>query len=72
MKKIFFTLLLGTALLCQAEAKNPPLRHQFRLGWGDMLFETFASFSCFGRVTVKMPFSTRAEILSFTTSSGSE
>ena len=42
MKKIFFTLLLGTALLCQAEAKNPPLRHQFRLGWGDMLFETFA------------------------------
>ena len=43
MKKLLFTLLLGTVLLCQAEAKNPPLRHhQLRLGWGDPLFETLA------------------------------
>ena len=43
MKKLIFTLLLGTVLLCQAEAKNPPLRHhQVRLGWGDPLFETLA------------------------------
>ena len=43
MKKFLFTLLLGTVLLCQAEAKNPPLRHhQMRLGWGDPLFETLA------------------------------
>lgn len=43
MKRFFFALLLGTVLLCQAEAKNPPLRHHtVRLGWGDPLFETFA------------------------------
>lgn len=43
MKKLLFTLLLGTVLLCQAEAKNPPLkRHLVRLGWGDPLFETLA------------------------------
>ena len=43
MKKIFITLLLGTALLCQAVAQNTPLkRHQVRIGWGDMLFETLA------------------------------
>jgi hypothetical protein len=43
MKRLLFTLLLGTVLLCQAEAKNPPLkRHTVRLGWGDPLFETLA------------------------------
>ena len=43
MKKLIFTLLFGTLLLCQAEAKDPPLRHhQLRLGWGDPLFETLA------------------------------
>ena len=43
MKRLFLTLLLGTVLLCQAEAKNPPFRHhQVRLGWGDPLFETLA------------------------------
>jgi hypothetical protein len=43
MKKLLFTLLLGTVLLCQAEAKIPPLKHhQIRLGWGDPLFETMA------------------------------
>lgn len=43
MKKVFISLLLGTALLCQAAAQNTPLRHhEWRLGWGDMLFETLA------------------------------
>jgi hypothetical protein len=43
MKKLIFSLLLGTVLLCQAEAKNPPLKHHLvRLGWGDPLFETLA------------------------------
>ena len=43
IKKLIFSLLLGTALLCQAGAKNPPLKHhQVRLGWGDPLFETLA------------------------------
>jgi hypothetical protein len=43
IKKLLLGVLLGTVLLCQAEAKNPPLRHhQFRLGWGDPLFETLA------------------------------
>jgi len=45
IRKLLFTLLLGTVLLCQAEAKNPPLKHhQVRLGWGDPLFETMAFF----------------------------
>lgn len=37
-------ILLGIALtLCQAAAaKEPVTRHQVRLGWGDMLFETLA------------------------------
>lgn len=43
MKKLLLGVLLGTVLLCQAEAKNPPLRHHLvRLGWGDPLFETLA------------------------------
>ena len=43
MKRILTTLLLGTVLLCQAEAQNPPLRHhQLSFGWGDPLFETLA------------------------------
>ena len=43
IKKLLFSFLLGTVLLCQAEAKNPPLKHhQIRLGWGDPLFETLA------------------------------
>lgn len=43
IKKLIFSLLLGTVLLCQAESKNPPLRHHtVRLGWGDPLFETLA------------------------------
>lgn len=42
-KKLLLSFLLGTVLLCQAEAGNPPLKHhQWRLGWGDMLFETLA------------------------------
>lgn len=32
------------ALLCQAAANNPRTRHQLRLGWGDMLFETLAFY----------------------------
>lgn len=32
------------ALLCQAAADNPRTRHQLRLGWGDMLFETLAFY----------------------------
>ena len=43
IKKLLLSFLLGTALLCQAEADNPPLKHhQIRLGWGDPLFETLA------------------------------
>ena len=43
IRKLLYTLLLGTVLLCQAEAKNPPFkRHLVRLGWGDPLFETLA------------------------------
>lgn len=43
IKKLLLGVLLGTVLLCQAEAKNPPLRHHLvRLGWGDPLFETLA------------------------------
>ncbi|MBQ9194566.1 MAG: hypothetical protein IJ753_02555 [Bacteroidales bacterium] len=43
MKRLFITLLLGTVLLCQAAAQNTSLkRHQVRIGWGDMLFETLA------------------------------
>lgn len=42
MKKLLTSLLLGTALLCQAAAQNAIQRHQVRLGWGDMLFETLA------------------------------
>ena len=44
MRRLLLTLLLGTALLCQAASKNPPARHQLRLGWGDMLFETLAFY----------------------------
>ncbi len=43
IKNLLLGVLLGTVLLCQAEAKNPPLRHHLvRLGWGDPLFETLA------------------------------
>jgi len=43
IRKLLSCLLLGTVLLCQAEAKDPPLKHhQWRLGWGDPLFETLA------------------------------
>lgn len=43
IKKLLSSLLLGTVLLCQAEAKNPPFKHHLvRLGWGDPLFETLA------------------------------
>jgi hypothetical protein len=45
IRKLIFSLLLGTVLLCQAEASNPPIKHhQWRVGWGDMLFETLAFF----------------------------
>lgn len=44
MRRVFTLLLLGAALLCQAAPKDgePLQRHQVRLGWGDMLFESFA------------------------------
>ena len=43
MKRLLITLLLGMAVLCQAAAQNTSLkRHQVRIGWGDMLFETLA------------------------------
>jgi len=43
MKRLLITLLLGMTVLCQAAAQNISLkRHQVRIGWGDMLFETLA------------------------------
>ena len=44
MKKLLAILLLGTSLLCRAAGPGnaPQTRHQLRLGWGDMLFETMA------------------------------
>lgn len=42
MKKLFTTSLLALLLVFQAAATNPPSRHEVRLGWGDMLFETMA------------------------------
>ena len=44
MKKLILLLLLGSSLLCQAARPDriPQTRHQLRLGWGDMLFETMA------------------------------
>lgn len=44
MKKLILLLMLGLSLPCQAARpeRTPQTRHQLRLGWGDMLFETMA------------------------------